>query len=354
MKRFAELSIITLVAATICGAASVTNAQSLTIANNGGSFADAERAAFYKPFSESSGISVVEDNFNQELAKIRSQVDTGNILWDVVSVTSINESTACQEGLIEKIDWSEYLDPDQFKGIGGFGECGVPYVSISGGLAYDADALAEAPKTWQDFWNVEKWPGKRGLLYRAEQTLETALMADGVEPREVMTVLAGPGGVDRAFAKLEELKPSIQWWKSGAESMQLLASGEVAMIYAWNGRVAAANKADNRNFKMVFDAGHVTGSQYYAIMKGARNKDAAIEFIKFAVTPEPQANMARLINYAPTNKAAYALLTEQEKATLPGNSLDKASLQGGELYTNFWLEHGDELLQRLITFAAQQ
>lgn len=353
MREIGKLLQSAALAGLMVCAASFANAQSMIIANNGGSFADAERAAFYETFAAKEGIKVTEDNFNQELAKIRSQVDTGKIIWDVVSVTSINESTACQEGLLEKIDWSKYLKPEKFQGIGGFGDCGVPYVSISGGLAYDGDKISDGPKSWQDFWNVEKWPGKRGMLYRAEQTMEVALMADGVPPKDVMKVLSAPGGVDRAFAKLEELKPHIQWWKSGAESMQLLASGEVAMIYAWNGRVAVANKTDNRNFKMAFEAGHVTGSQYYAVMKGTKNKDLAIKFIQFAANAEPQAVMARKINYAPTNKDAYSLLTETEQATLPGKNLDRASLQGGEIYTSFWLERGDELLQRLITFAAQ-
>lgn len=328
-------------------------AQDLSIVNNGGSLGDAERAAFYEPFSKEAGVAVIEDNFNQELAKIRSQVETGNVLWDVVSVTVINEATGCQEGLFEKIDWSEYLDEREFQAVGGFTECGVPYFSVSGGLVYDADKLADPPRTWEDFWNVEKWPGKRGLLYRAEQTMEITLMADGVAPNDVMTVLSASGGIDRALAKLEQLKPHVQWWKSGAESMQLLASGEVAMVYAWNGRVAVANKSDNKNFRIVFDAGHITGSQYYAIMKGSKNRDLAIKFLQFALSPEPQAEMARLINYAPTNKDAYPLLAEAERSTLPGQNLDNASLQGGQVYTSFWLEHGDELMQRLITFAAQ-
>jgi hypothetical protein len=46
-------------------------------------------------------------------------------------------------------------------------------------------------------------------------------------------------------------------------------------------------------------------------------------------------------------------LTDQEKATLPGQHLDKASLQLGKLYLGFWLANGDSLLQRFVKFAAQ-
>jgi putative spermidine/putrescine transport system substrate-binding protein len=325
----------------------------LTIGNAGGSSADSERKAFYEPFAAANKIRIQEEAFNQELAKIRSQVDTGKVVWDVATVTAINEATGCEEGLYEKIDWSKYLDPELFKGVGGIQGCGVPYLFVSGGLTYDGDRIKDGPKTWADFWNVTRWPGKRGLLYRAEQTFEVALMADGVPPAKAMEVLAAPGGPERALKKLDQLKPHIQWWKSGAESISLLASGEVAMTYAWNGRVAAANKANNRNLKMELGAGHVSGCQYWVIMKGSKNKDLAIKFIQFAMAQKPQAELAKLMNYAPANREAYALLTDQEKATLPGAHLDKASLQLGKLYIGFWLANGDALLQRFVKFAAQ-
>lgn len=335
------------------GSVAVAQPKTLTILNAGGASADSERKAFYAPFTASTGTRTVEEAFNQELAKIRAQVETGKSKWDVVTLTAINEATACEEGLLEKIDWAKHLDPKLFAGVGGFGQCGVPYLFVSGGIAYDADKIKDGPKTWADFWDVRKYPGKRGMLYRAEQTFEVALMADGVEPSKVMEVLAAPGGVERAMRKLEQLKPHIQWWKSGAESMTLLASGEVVMTYAWNGRVAGANKANNRNFRMALGAGHVSGSQYLAIPKGSPNRDEAIRFIQFALSPDPQSVLAREISYAPANSAAYAKLTAAERATLPGEFMDRASLQRGQRYISFWVDNGDALLQRFVKFAAQ-
>ena len=195
----------------------------------------------------------------------------------MVSVTAINEATACEEGLLEKIDWSKLLDPKDFEEVGGFGKCGLPNNFVSGGLTYDLAVIPDdkAPKTWADFWDVKKYPGKRGLLYRAEQTIEVALMADGVEPKDAMKVLAAPGGVERAFKKLAELKPHINWWKSGDELMQNILTGDVVMTFAWNGRVAGANRANNRKLKIAFEAGHVSGSQMIAVMKGTPRKDIA-------------------------------------------------------------------------------
>lgn len=348
-------AVTTIAAATMCASVAIAAADTITAVNNGGTVGAAQHEAFFVPFAETRGHTVVEDTFNQELAKLRSQVETGNLVWDVVSVTAINEATACEEGLLERIDWAELLDVEDFKGAGGFGECGVPNNLVSGGLVYDADVIdpADAPRTWADFWNVEKWPGKRGMLYRAEQTLEVALMADGVPPQDVMKVLAAEGGVERAFAKLEELKPHIMWWKSGDESMQNILSGEVVMTFAWNGRVATANKSNDRNLAIVFDAGHVSGSQYFAVMKGSPNLELAKELIVYSSSPEAQAQYSRRIDYAPANAKAFSFLTEEELATLPRDHLDKASFQNGKLYLNFWLDNGDTLLQRFLRFAAQ-
>lgn len=349
------LSLPLVLALAIVASPGTVAAEGLTIVNNGGSVGDAQRDAFFAPFTAATGTLVTEDAFNQELARIRSQVETGNLIWDVASVTAINDATGCEEGLFEPIDWSAHLDPADFEGVGGFGACGVPNNFVSGGLVYDGDVYGpnEAPTSWADFWDVERFPGKRALLYRAEQTMEAALMADDVPPGEVMEVLATPDGIERAFAKLEELKPHIVWWRSGAESMQLLLTGEVVMGYGWNGRVADANQSNDRNLKIAFEAGHVSGSQYFAVMKGTPNLEAAIEFISFASSPERQADYATRIMYAPANVRAYALMAEDAIATLPSDHLHLASFQSGDLYLNFWLDNGDSLLERFVTMTAQ-
>lgn len=329
-------------------------AQTVTVTSSGGAVQAAQRTAWYGPFTKTTNIKIVEDNWNQELAKVRAQVETKSIKWDVVEITALNLSAACEEGLVERIDWSKYFDPRDFEDMGGLPPCGVPILNASGGLAYDADKIKDPPRTWADFWNVKKWPGKRGMLYRAEQTLEVALMADGVAPKDVMTVLAAPGGVDRAFRKLEELKPHIHWWKSGAESMQLLATGETVLTYAWNGRVAAANKADKRNFKIVFEAGFVNGNNSLAIMKSSPNREAAIRFVQFAASPKPLAEFAEIIQYGPPNRKALEFMDARAKATLPtGAIMTHAMFQHGDRYVNFWSDNAAKLTERFGQWAAK-
>ncbi|MFX5756156.1 extracellular solute-binding protein, partial [Acinetobacter baumannii] len=98
----------------------------------------------------------------------------------------------------------------------------------------------DAPKGWADFFDTKKIPGKRALRQGPKTTLEIALMADGVAPKDVYKVLATDEGVDRAFKKLDTIKGDLVWWKAGAQPPQWLAAGDVVMSAAYNGRIAAA------------------------------------------------------------------------------------------------------------------
>jgi len=329
--------------------------QTVTVVNQGGAPADAQRVAVFEPFSRETGIRVVVDTYNQELARLRSQIETKNLIWDVVSLNPINEAAGCEEGLLEKIDWKSIVDPKPFAVVGGFGECGAPYLISPGVMVYDADRIPadRAPKSWVDFWDVAKFPGKRGLLYQPDQMLEVALIADGVLPPDVPKALTAPGGVDRAFRKLAEIKPHVRWWRSGDESMQLIMTGEVEMGYGWQGRVNAANSTNRRNLKIVWPAGYVNAIIYLGVMKGTPRKAEAVRLIQYNLAANTLARYAEIMGLPPANADTYPLLSESKRADLPGQYLDRGMMQGGQLYINFWLDNGDAIRQRFATFVAQ-
>lgn len=331
------------------------SAESLTVVNQGGAPGDAQKVAVFDPFTAETGIKIVVDTYNQELAKIRSQVETGNLIWDVASVHSLNDAVACDEGLLERIDWSQHIDKTKFESVGGFTECSAPYLVSPGAMVYDADRLQGdmAPRTWADFWNVEKWPGKRGLPFQPDQVLEIALMSDGVAPRDVPQVLAAPGGVDRAFARLEQIKPHVLWWKSGDESMQLLLTNEVVMGYGWQGRVNVANRSNGRHLKIVWEAGYTSAVIYLAVMAGSPRVNEAIELVKYTLGAEQQARYAELMGYPPANEDSYALLSEENRANQPTAYLDRGMMQAGDVYVDFWRDNGDSIRQRFSTFTAR-
>jgi putative spermidine/putrescine transport system substrate-binding protein len=174
-------------------------ADSLTITSWGGAYQTSQREAFFKPFSKETGVQIIEEEYNGELAKVRAQVETGSITWNVVDLTTRAGLAACAEGLIETIDWDKLgLDRSRFIG-GDLQDCAVPNIVYSTVLAYDADRLKEGPTKMEDIFDLEKFPGKRSLQKDPFGNLEWALIADGVPAADVYNVLATDEGVVRAF-----------------------------------------------------------------------------------------------------------------------------------------------------------
>ncbi len=283
-------------------AAAQAQSQSLTVISFGGATKAAQEQAYFKPFERSGGGQVVAGEYNGEMAKVKAMVDVGKVSWDVVEVESPELLRGCDEGLFERLDPARFGDPAQFV-PGTFSECGVATYVWSMVMAYDSTKLARAPQSWADFWNVREFPGKRGLRKGAKYTLEVALLADGVKAEDLYKVLATPEGVGRAFAKLDQLKPNIQWWEAGAQPPQWLAAGDVVMSAAYNGRIAAAQK-EGVKLAIVWP-GSLYDPEYWAVVKGTPNKALAEKFIAFASQPQTQKVFSEQIPYGRYTRAPW-------------------------------------------------
>ncbi|WP_230370634.1 ABC transporter substrate-binding protein [Paludibacterium denitrificans] len=226
----------------------------------------------------------------------------------MVEVESPELLRGCEEGLFEKINWAKVGNKADFVAPAKASECGVGIFVWSTAIAYNADKLKVAPTSWADFWDVKKFPGKRGLRKGAKYTTEFALMADGVKPADVYKVLGTKAGVERAFKKLTQLKPYIQWWEAGAQPPQFPASGDVVMSSAYNGRIDSAQK-EGKHLKVVWN-GSIYDVDSWAIPKGAKVAEA-MQFINFASKPENQKVYSTKIAYGPTNLKAVKLLLNQ-------------------------------------------
>ena len=103
-------------------------------------------------------------------------------------------------------------------------------------------------------------------------------------PADVYKVLATADGVDRAFHKLDQLKPYLVWWQTGADAVHILSSGDVLMTSAPSDQIALAARNGPRNFGMQWTAslGEVKS---WAIAKGSPNLRQAMQFLYFAGTP---------------------------------------------------------------------
>ena len=325
-------------------------ARDLTVVGFGGALQEAFRTAYFAPYAKAKGVKVVEDSYEGGIAKQKAMVDAGNVTWDLVQMDENEMTAACEQGLLEHIDKAQLPNAKDVD-ASAFAKCGVGAFVWSEVLTYDSAKFgANGPKSWVDFWDTKKWPGKRGLRKQPRMTLEIALLADGVAPADIYKVLTTKNGQDRAFAKLEKLKDSIVWWETGAQPLEWLNSGAVSVTAAYSGRIAVAAK-QGKTFPVVW-ANQLYSMDYWTVIKGTTNRAQALDLLNFSLAAENQAAFAQAIPYGTLNNRATALIPIATQNLLPTTPerLKSAVL----LDTAFWLDHETELLQRFTQWVGKQ
>lgn len=339
-------------------AALPATASELVFVTWGGSYQDAQDATAVRSFTSQTGTKVKIDSYNGGIAQIRSQVNANNVTWDVVDMQLADATRACDEGLLEKINPASL--PAARNGAaaktdflpGGLSDCMVGNVAWSTMITYNKNAFKSgAPTKIADFFDLKRFPGKRGLRKSPEGALEWALLADGVPAADVYKTLATPAGVQRALKKLDTIKSSIVWWEAGAQPPQLLADGEVTMTSAYPNRIYTAVMQDKKPFGFLWD-GEVKNIEGYAIVKGAKNLKAAQDFIRYSTSTEPLAKLASATALGPMRQSSIPLVDPKVSAylpTAPQNQKDAVDVD-----VAFWADHSDDLNQKFAVWLGQK
>ncbi|MGE4611571.1 MAG: ABC transporter substrate-binding protein [Paracoccaceae bacterium] len=347
--------------ALVAVSAAAASAGSITVVSWGGSYTKSQVEAYHKPWIAETGNTIVSEDYNGGLAEVKAQVEAGNVSWDLVDVEFSDAIRGCDEGLLEELDLS--MLPDGADGSsaaddfleGGLSDCAVANIVWSTIFAYDSSKTSGVDSI-DDLFNLEEFPGKRGLRKGAKSVLEMALMADGVPAAEVYAVLDTDEGVDRAFAMLDTIKDDVVWWESGAQPPQLLADGEVVMTTAYNGRIFNAAVAEGKSFEVVWD-GQIMDFDLWVIPKGAPNKDLAMEFIVYSTGTQRLADQASWISYGPARKSSGALVglySDGKTVMGPHMPTSAANLTNAIVSDfEFWADNADELNERFNAWLAK-
>jgi putative spermidine/putrescine transport system substrate-binding protein len=286
-------------------------AKQITVADPGGPYGPAFRKAFYDPFEHETGIQVVNVAHEPDsITQVRGIVETGSYTIDAFVLSNADHYELETRNLLEPIG----MKPGEIPGL--MPEAVFPNFFATDVVAtisaYRTDKFAtNGPDSWADFWNVEKFPGRRSLRHSPLDTLEEALLADGVPPAQLY-----PLDVDRAFRSLDKIKPHITvWWTGGAQTTQMLHSGEVDMIATWNARAQAAIDG-GAPAKIVWNQGFYT-PEGWLVPRGCPRAEDVIRFIRFCTDPQRQALFTAGLAYGPTNLDAYKYIPPQRAELLP-------------------------------------
>ncbi|RWF62137.1 ABC transporter substrate-binding protein [Mesorhizobium sp.] len=273
-------------------------ADTITAASWGGTYQEAETKAFFDPTAKELGITIKQDTTNG-LDDVRLQVTGNAVKWDITELGADECARGSKEGLFEKLDYSVIDKSGINPKLVHDDWVGISYTSVV--LIYRTDVFGDkGPKTWADFWDVEKFPGRRALSgSQATETRSVAALAKGIPIDKVY-----PVDIDGALQSVDKVKGHIDaWWTSGAQAMQLVKDGEVDMASIWNGRAGTLRK-EGAPVSFSFDQGVLT-ADCMVIPKGSKNKDLAMKALAKFVSPDLQANLPLYVDNGPANEKAF-------------------------------------------------
>jgi putative spermidine/putrescine transport system substrate-binding protein len=266
---------------------------------------------------------------------MKVQVDSKNVQWDVFDSVGPQITAGARQGMWEDID-AKIVDRSDLVSPGGKDYVGT-YL-FGGGVAYDPKRVAEGkrPQSLKDFWDVQRFPGRRGLRTRISETLEMALVADGVAPDKLY-----PLDIERGFKALDRIKPAVKKWiETTPETITLITSNEIDYSYTYMSRVFPAQKAGS---SVAMATGQTINSlEYLAVPKFGKNTEAAMRYVAFCLRPDRQAAFANTVFFAPNARKAVPLVAAESRQYMP-DVLNPANIIMND---GWWADKYDALQKR--------
>lgn len=308
---------------------------------SGGAMASLMRRTYFAEFERRHGIRVV-DTSPVDFGKLRAMVDSRNVEWTVTELGGQDFVRARNMNLLTPLDFS-IIDisryPQAVRDTHAF-----PSSVYSTVLAYRSDVFPNGghPKGWAEFWDVQRFPGPRSMRNHPVDNLEFALIADGVAPANLY-----PIDMDRAFRKLEDIRPHVTvWWTTGAQPAQLLVDREVVLATGWNGRFFEIAR---RGAPVAIDwTGGCIKQNAFGIPRGAADAVWGQHFLQVMTDPRLQAIYATELAYPglhPDTPGLVAADVRPHLPTAPAN-LEKQFWLG----VDWWTEHGLRAQERWNRF----
>lgn len=317
-------------------------APEIVVVGWGGAHEESFKKAMYDPFTAETGIRIKQMSNTNQLALLKAQVESNNPEWDVVQPGSLWIYRGAKEGLYEKIDYSVVDSSQLYKPAVHPYAVGVEVFAVD--IAYNTKRFPAGshPKTWAEFWDVKRFPGRRTAPgWTPRDNLEAAVMAAGVPISKVF-----PIDTKLAFEKLREIKPQMIWWNTGAQFAQMFADEEVFLGYGWGARVVVVAR-EGKPLAVEMNQG-ILDVGFFAISKISRNKENAMKFISFASGVKPQMTRPLLYPHGPVNRRAWEQLDPKARKDIVSFELPNTLIRD----TQWWVDREAELLDQWKKFLA--
>jgi putative spermidine/putrescine transport system substrate-binding protein len=199
------------------------------------------------------------------------------------------------------------------------------------------------PKTWEEFYDGDKFPGRIALRSAAFRTLPGAAMAAGIAPADLY-----PLDLDAAFDTLSRVKDRVVKWSDASQAHQELAlAGETDLLNLYTSRCVIL-KRNGDPIDFTFDQGSAEDADM-VIMKASPNREQAMAYLQvWFNTPEAHKAFSELTLLGFTNKLGIEMVDPALKpllSTAPENAAKFAPAGN-----SWWAEHTAEAEQRMAEF----
>jgi putative spermidine/putrescine transport system substrate-binding protein len=324
-------------AAVVSPTEAISDDKVVVFAGWGGNIASGQRKVFFDPFEKATGIRVI-DVPGVELSKIKAMVEGKKVEWDVAQALAMWIPQGEKENLWEPLDYSMINKtgvPDSL-----VEKYALGYATFGMVLAYNSKAFppGKGPKSWKDFWDVEHFPGMRGMLDEPRYNFEFALFAAGASIDQIY-----PINMDKAFASLDKIKPHIHvWWKQWPQVPILLTSMEILMSPTSNTRILDVQKKEGAPLEIVWNQSLMT-VDYLAVPQGAPHKENAMKLIDWMTKAKLQAEYAKDTGIGPSNSLAMEGLSQAEKEQLASYHYQKG--ESILVNTPWWGANGQKAVE---------
>ncbi len=330
--------------------------RSLKVATFAGGYASAQKQAIFDAYTDETGIDIEMVETDDGITAVIPD-QNGKAAAHIVVLDYQHARKACEEGKLAHLEASEVLVAEKNVPLtddfvpNGLSDCSVGNSVNSLVLAYDRSKHPQThPSTPGDYFNLEKFPGKRGMRPDPHAALILASLATGATHENVYKTLESAQGVEAAFRKLKQVETEIVWWRTGQQAVDYLATNMVTMTTAFHSWVYHARVTEGRPLGLVW-TGQQAQIDVWAIPNSAGKQSLAANFIRFATDKDRLAAQSNLIPYGPARMSAFPLIKDEMREHLPNTPEHGDTIVW--IDHSWWEKNGTPLEKRFAVWVAK-
>lgn len=289
--------------------------EKVTLVNYGGVTSDSQKKAWLDPFAAATGADTAVDG-PSDAAKVKAQVKSGNVTWDVVDLDGATGGSAC--GTLFKTRDEMGVKTDKVDPKYLTDKCGVPVMLQVEAFMYNKKKYGSNPPTKiTDFLDTQKFPGKRAIFNYAIGGWEPLITATGIPGSKVY-----PYNYAAGEAAVKKLGKDLVLQNELAQQGEQLSSGNFDFCICYTGRAAITPGIDPDKIGIVWDGSWQAYDMLYAT-KGSKYPKAQAAFLNYTATPKAQNDFMLIQPYEPTTLGPLPQVPATFKYFMASTNKDK-------------------------------